>query len=336
MSPNKEFRQEIEYLKNKYMCPDLRIVPYTMEESQLVKRRFDQDDLHYERFQDFSKDELLIPPFHEDEMDLPAIGSKFIRSTTNFYKGDLVQVTVEIGHWRLKYHDIRHKEYVVAAKNTVGFAYWKEKKRWAFLKPEDWEVRKEELEKDLENPILREAEIEFYELLQEASKARNTYVIQLTTSALLDLVKKLEEIRWYLENVPGLWAAFKLYSLPMYKLLLKRIEQLYNNVLPKALSIIENYDSEVINWKDYKVLEEFEELIKPFLLEGYEIVEDIAYPNVIRMYTERMQTANYASVETLKQYKEIALNLYYKNKQKESFIWFNEIKSELVKGIKKQ
>lgn len=328
MSPNKELRQEIEHLKNKYMCPDLYIVPYHMSDSQLQKRQFDEEDLHFERLQNFTKNELLVPAFYQDIMDLPTVGSKFIRSTTNFYKGDLVQVTVEMGHWRLKYHDIRHKEYVTDAKNTVGFAYWSEQKRWALLNPKDWKKRKEELEQDLENPLLRQVELEFYYLLEEAAEARKTYVIQLTTASFLSLIAKLEELKWYLQTVPGLWAAFKLYSLPVHDLLLNRVKDLYNNALPKALKLAEEHESKVLDWKDYELLEEFEELIKPFLLEGYEVVEDRVYPNVRRMYTERQQVDSYASVETLKQYKEIASDLFYNSGQTSSFVWFNEVKSE--------
>jgi hypothetical protein len=321
---NQEFKNIVKLLHRKYMCPDLSIQTYELDEEQVAKRQFDDKDLHFERYQSVNLENgfLLIPPFYEEAINLPAVGTKFIRSRVDLYCGDLAQVTVEIGYWRLKPHDIQHKDYVVTGKKTVGFAFFREENRWAMLNLDDWKKRKKAMDEDLSNPILRQMELDFFNHLTLTVQSREKYVTLLLEEDANLLIENLYALEWYVKNVPMLWSAFKLYPLEMYTHVVKRVNAIYDDALKDAESFLKKFEgSEVIpNEGEMLVLDR---ALKPILLEGYEVIHDTVYSNVLRMYLERQQTDKFANLETLRQYQEIAFNL--SKKQQDAFVWFKEV-----------
>ncbi|MED3955562.1 hypothetical protein P4603_26180 [Priestia aryabhattai] len=350
MSQDEHFRKEVERLKDKYLCPDLEIIPCELTKEQLQKRRFDEADLHFKDydFQDYKNGKLYIPSFYEDEIDLPTTGNKFIRSQVLFQKGDLVQVQAEIGHWKLRPFNTRHKEYVVEDRKNhqieEGFAYWRREdgkpSRWAYLKEEDWKKRKAQLEEDLSNPVLREVELDFYYLLNEAAKSEASYDKLQTKQTFLTFLQNVNELDWYLANVLGLWAAFKLYPVSLYESLLERIDELHDELVPAAFDFCESYDGEVLHSKKHPELEEFHSKAKTFLIEGYEVIDGKACLNAMRMYKERQQTDTDNTKEMFEKYQKTAVELCKdnKDKNKSTFVSLEDVKKQLgeVKKNKKQ
>lgn len=318
-----KFIEVVEGLKKKYMCPDLTIKPYEIEQEQVEKSRFDEEDLHFEKYQaeNITSGLLLIPPFYEDPVNLPATGAKFIRSTVDFFCGDLAKVTAEIGFWKPKSHDMQHKDYIVTDKNTVYLAYWNEQERWAFLRPEEWNKRKVEMEDDLSNPILRQMELDFFALLSKAVRTKDRYVTLLFQEDAMLLIEDVERLQWHFQNVPILWAVFKLYPQEMYDRVMKRVNLIYGKPVERAKEYIkELWGSEIINRQGPML--ELDKLLVPVLFEGYEIVNGTVYSNVVRMYHERQQTERFTNNQTLKLYNETALEL---KDGKDGFVWFREV-----------
>lgn len=339
---NREISDYIQMLQRKYFCKDLKFVFTDIDDEQIAKRQFDEEDLNFENEQ---AEHLIdgffeLPRFYEEAVNLPATGTKFIRSHVEFYCGDLAQVTAEIGYWRLKPHDLKHKDYVVTKKKHITLAFWKEENRWALLNPDDWNKRKHELDEDLSHPALRQMEIEFYDKLLLAAESRESYFTKHLQSDAEWLIEDLKKLKWYAKNVPMLWGAFKLYNKKMYKKTMDRVNFVYDELFDKANTYITGENDNEGYLEVVPETHALDDALIPILFNGYEIVDDEVYSNIFRMYSERQQTNTFANLETLNDYKDTALKIYNdrieKDMDADTFVQLQDVKTTLLQKKKSE
>ncbi|WP_312096200.1 hypothetical protein [Niallia sp.] len=337
---NQSFIELMEMLEQKYFCPDLQFQYYDLDEEQIDKRLFDEEDLkiQYNQEQNLEKGIFYLPAFYEEPVNLPISGTKFMRSRVEYYCGDLAQVVVEIGYWRLKPHDLQHRDYVVTGRNKIGIAYWKDERKWALLNPKDWNKRKEELDEDISNPLIRQIELEFFDKLIDARKARETYVTYEQRKHAKYLFDCLNDIKWYLKNIPMLWSVFKLYPKDMFKHIMDRVDAVYSQILNNAISYVEELDEEKVLVKRESEMNDLDIALRPLLRDGFEVVDNQVYPNFLRMYFEKQQTDYFANLETLQEYKKIACNLAGKhlkndNKEEDEFVTLENVEKQYFQKL---
>lgn len=334
---NQSFDELMEMLEQKYFCPDLQFQYYELDDKQIDKRQFDEEDLkiQYKQEENLEKGIFYLPAFYEEPVNLPISGTKFMRSRVEFYCGDLAQVIVEIGYWRLKPHDLQHRDYVVTGRNKIGIAYWKDEGKWSLLNPKDWNKRKEELDEDISNPLIRQMELEFFDKLQKARKARETYVTYEQRKHAKHLFKCLDEIEWYMKNVPMLWSVFKLYPKDMYEHIMERVDAVYRQTLDNAVSHVEELDEEKVLVKREFEMNDLDIVLRPLLRDGFEVLDKEVHPNFLRMYFEKQQTDHFANLETLQAYKKIACNLAEKhlnndNEEDDEFVTLEDVEKQYI------
>ncbi|MEH6948293.1 hypothetical protein V7068_14725 [Bacillus sp. JJ634] len=354
---SQEFFDLVQLFEERYFCDDLefryidineitetkrKLHQKDEEETEILKkstekRRFDHEELKFEEGQKENLENgfLNIPKFYEEPVDLPLYGTKYIRSYVEYYAGDLAKVVCEIGYWRLKPNDLQHRDYVSTKKNAIYISYYHEEKRWSLLSKDVWEKRREELERDLDNPLLRAIESEFYDVLMKTIDNRKLYYEHELRDEAEAFVYDLKDLGWYIENVPLLWASMKLYNKEMYHKILDRMDEVYKGSLPELERYIDSYPYEdaypnfLPHSEESKKLENDTYLL---LASGFEVVGGRVFPNLQRMYKERQETNYYANVDELNGYKEIAKLLHEENKKKkgkdaDTFVEFKEVKT---------
>lgn len=324
-----KFEDLVMELENRYRAPKLKIKEYALSNEQLGKVRFDEEDIHFEVKQDVSFGLLLVPSSYEESLNLPLLGNKFIRYSIDYHRGPLFQITVESGYWKLKNHDMRYKEYVVELKNTVHLNYWFEQKRWAFIKKEDWLKMYQDMQQDLNQPILRQLELAFADLLDTAAKVRHALSSKQLTPLAKEYISILRDLSWYIERVPKLWFIFNVYSKDMYYRILNRLNNLHK-WLDEADAFI--YEKEKNHDPIAKIDEEntplylLDSAAEPLLLEGYEVFNNSVTPSLQTIFTHNKPFETHANNQTLKDYETIALDI--SRKKKKTFVWMNEVKAQ--------
>ena len=111
----------------------------------------------------------------------------------------------------------------------------------------------------------------------------------------------------------------------MYSRVLRRIDDVYEELIEQVDASINEEESDIIDTQSPLMLD-FYSSLNPLLFDGYENIDDAIFSNLKTMYTERQPTSRFADLETLRIYKEIALEL--SQKKKLSFIPFSDVKKE--------
>ncbi|MGG0476083.1 hypothetical protein ABEY96_28280 [Priestia aryabhattai] len=330
------FEELVRVLEKKYYCPKLLVVEEELNDEQKRQVHFKKEDLHLESKEDLVKNFIKVPAYYTEDRNLPLLGNKFIRYSIDFNKGNLMKITVEKGFWKLKSHDLRFREYIVPEpkaenRNVIYLNYWFEKERWAMLDATEWRKMHDEMEKDLSEPLLRELEIEFEDILYKAASIRYNLHKYDTIDIARDYINIIYNLFWYIDNVPRLWYIFNVYPIEMYQRIQDRVFNI-ESVFNKADNFLLEKESagEAIADIDNKTspLHVLDLACQYFLLEGYEVIQDKAYPSLQTIFTIRKEFEKHATTQTLHDYKSIAVDLNNNSmddKERDNFVWLTEI-----------
>jgi hypothetical protein len=323
MMVSNRFEELMSQFEKDYNCNPLEIRYVEMKEESLRKVRFEEEDLHFERGQQENLENgfFEIPLFYEDEEDMPATRNKFFRAVMSYAKGDLIQITANIGTWNLKRHDEQHRDYPVDRKtkearaqneNIFHLAFNHEKSCWSFLKEDMWLPRKDTLEEALSNPLFREMERTFSNLLNQTNDQRTVFVSKGLTKDGFTLLSLLEELEWYIDKVPKFWATLKLYPTRVTQHINGLTGMLYHGQSNDCLTLLEEREDEGhpnTEMERFPVLQTFDKTLQEILFVGYYVLDGIPYQNPRMMYWSRKNSTKHRIQEDFRLYEQLAVKI---------------------------
>jgi len=331
-----EIRVFFEETINKFSTPDVEFIPAEIDKEWLLKRRFDLDIKEIiEAFKggELLKENKIQQPYFVDDL-MPISGAKYIKTENDFYAGNVLKYTIEVGEVGKFPHNPQHLKYNSDKKHrkSITMNYQPDKERWGYINEEDWEELKIELLEYQQHEWVYQTEKYIKKLMRQGRAAVRDFEEAKNIEALDKLLDILEFNKYLFYIMPSLWQCYKLITRKHKKIIYRKIKYCYDFWYDIIDTRNKNTKTDIIDFTIYPKVIEFIASCKSLFDKGYYFDvqnESItAHPNISMIYTIHEQQKNYVKPDYVESCKAKAEEIAAKDNLKH-FLPLNDITKAL-------